>query len=242
MLDHKGTLFIVSTPIGNLQDITVRAIKTLYEADIIACEDTRHLNILLRSIEPIYKKLFGETLKDFKLISYYEQNEERRIPQLLNFLINGFNVALVCDAGTPLVSDPGFKLIRECVRQAIKIVSVPGPSSPIAALTISGLPTDKFLFVGYPPRKKGHREKFLEKLNFIKENFKTTVILLEAPHKIINTLNEFKNIIGDIDIVVVREITKIYEEVKRGKVSEIIEDFGERPPKGEFIILFNCPE
>ena len=234
-----GTLFIVSTPIGNLQDITLRAIKTLLEVDFIACEDTRVAGKLLKSIKPVYEKLFGMPSSDYKLISYYEQNEKQRIPQIINGLKNGLNAALISDAGTPSISDPGFEIVRECVRENLKVVSIPGASASIAALTSSGLPTDKFVFVGYPPHKKGNRTKFFEKLKFLRGEFKATIIMYEAPHRIMQMLDEMEGILGDIEIVIEREMTKVFEESLRGQISYIRKHFEKKPPKGEFVILFN---
>jgi len=225
-----GILYIVATPIGNLQDITQRAIKTLQSVDVIACEDTRKTGILLSQVIPI------ESPKP-RLISYYEQNELQRIPEIIAALKDGLNIALVSDAGTPTISDPGFKLVREAIKEGIKVESIPGPSSVITALTVSGLPTDKFLFVGYPPRKPGHREKMFQDLK--KLSVKTTIILFEAPHKILRTLEELKNVFGDIDIVLCRELTKIHEEIRREKLSSAIDHFSKIVPKGEFVVVFN---
>src|SRR5574337_1409837 len=151
-----GNLFIVSTPIGNLQDISKRALSVLADVDFIACEDTRKTSILINNFFQENKKSILD-----KLFSYYEEKEVEKIPKILNMLINGKDVALVSDAGTPLISDPGFKLIRECIKNDINVVSVPGPSAVISALTVSGLPTDKFLFLGFMPLKQGHRIKLL---------------------------------------------------------------------------------
>ena len=225
-----GILYIVATPIGNLQDITLRAIEVLKTVDAIACEDTRKTGLLLSRILPI------NTTKP-RLVSYYEQNELQRIPEIINALKNGLNVALVSDAGTPTISDPGFKLVREAIREGIKVESIPGPSSVISSLVSSGLPTDKFLFVGYPPKKPGHRKTLFE--NLTKLPIKTTIILFEAPHKIVRTLNELNDIFGDIDIVICRELTKIHEEIRRSKISNSIDHFSKTNPKGEFVVLFN---
>jgi len=225
-----GILYIVPTPIGNLQDLTLRAVKVLQEVDVIACEDTRKTGILLsQALSPDCKKP--------RLVSYYEQNELQRIPEVIAALKDGLNIALVSDAGTPTISDPGFKLVRECIGQGIKIESLPGASSAITALTASGLPTDKFLFVGYPPKKSGHRKTLFE--NLTKMPLKTTIILFEGPHHIIRTLEGMKEVFGDIDIVICRELTKIYEEIRREKISESIAHFTKTLPKGEFVILFN---
>lgn len=226
-----GILYIVATPIGNLQDITLRAIKVLSTVDIIACEDTRKTGILLHQI------LREETKP--RLISYYEQNELQRIPEIITGFKNGLNIALVSDAGTPAISDPGFKLIRECIKEGVNVVSIPGPSSVISALVSSGLPTDKFLFLGYPPRKPGHRKSLFENVKSVSLLIKSTVIFFEAPHRIARTLEELKGTFGDIDIVIARELTKIHEEIRREKISTSIEHFSKVNPKGEFVLLFN---
>lgn len=228
-----GNLYIVATPIGNLQDMTIRAMKTLMSVDAIACEDTRKTGLLLQEI------MAPNTTKKPRLISYYEQNELQRIPEIINALKNGLNIALVSDAGTPTISDPGFKLVRECIRQGIRVESIPGPSSVISALVSSGLPTDKFLFVGYPPKKPGHRKKLFQSMTLIHQCIKVTYILFETPHRLLKTLGELREVFGDIDIVIARELTKIHEEMRREKISISIEHFSKINPKGEFVILFH---
>jgi 16S rRNA (cytidine1402-2'-O)-methyltransferase len=225
-----GILYIVATPIGNLQDITLRAKRVLGEVDVIACEDTRKTGILLSQILP------AETKRP-RLVSYYEQNELQSIPEVVAALKDGLNIALVSDAGTPTISDPGFKLVRECVREGIKVESLPGASSVITALTLSGLPTDKFLFVGYPPKKPGHRETLFK--NLVKLPVKTTIIFFEGPHHLLRTIEELKNAFGDMDVVICRELTKVYEEVRRERLSGSIAHFEKTEPKGEFVILLN---
>lgn len=236
-----GTLYIVSTPIGNLQDITLRAIKTLFEVDVIACEDTRRTGTLLDTMSVTYQKLRNGSARPHRpqMLSYYEQVELRRIPEILALLQKGQKVALISDAGTPLISDPGFKLVRECIRMGVKIEAIPGPSSVIMALTLSGLPTDKFIYLGFPPHKSGHRVKFFENIRSSQEFIKSTVIILVAPHKLVTSLEELKNAIGDRTIVLCRELTKVHEEIRREKISEAIGYFKEKPPKGEFVLLFN---
>jgi|SRR3989344_4426694 len=238
-----GILYIVSTPIGNLQDITLRAVDILQKVDFIACEDTRKTGMLLKIIPilPISNNTNNpiELPKRPILISYYEQNEFQRIPGIINSLKNGCDVALVSDAGTPTISDPGFRLVRECIKEGIRVESIPGPSSVISALVVSGLPTDKFLFLGYPPHKPGHRKKLWKNVKESLNSIKSTVIFFEAPHKLIRTLEEFKEIFGDINIVICRELTKVYEEVRREKISESLGHFSKTNPKGEFVILFN---
>lgn len=239
---HMGILYIVATPIGNLEDISIRAMKILSSVDGIACEDTRKTGQLLKLLKEKYPHFYQENNSPDKFqrfIQYYEQVEERKIPEIITALKNGFNIALVSDAGTPAISDPGFRLVRECVVEEIKIESIPGPVSPIVALTISGLPTDKFLFLGYPPHKGGKRNQLYKSLQISQEHIKATVIMFEAPHKMIRTLEEMKQVFGDIDLVLTRELTKIHEEVLRGNISNLLEGFKKRPPKGEFVLLFN---
>lgn len=232
-----GILYIVATPIGNLQDITLRAIETLKSVDAIACEDTRKTGMLLSRIVSTSEVERTGPLRSAHLISYYEQNEMQRIPEIINALKDGLNIALVSDAGTPTISDPGFKLVREAIKEGVRVESIPGPSSVITALTVSGLPTDKFLFVGYPPKKPGHRITLFENLR--KLPIKTTIILFEGPHHLLRTLEEMKEVFGDIDVVICRELTKVYEEIRRENISNSIDHFSKTNPKGEFVILFN---
>lgn len=233
-----GTLYVVATPIGNLQDLSYRAVDILTRVEIIACEDTRHTGLLLKYIRDNKLGRNPDAVSS-TLLSYYEQNEFKRIPQVLNALKNGIDVALVSDAGTPTISDPGFKLVRECVAQGIKVESIPGPSSLISALVVSGLPTDKFIFIGYLPKKVGRRKKLLQNLTLLQHSIKVTIIMFEAPHRLLQTLNELKEIFGDIHIVVARELTKIHEEIRREKIAEFIEHFSKVLPRGEFIVLFH---
>lgn len=236
-----GTFYIVATPIGNLEDITIRAIKTLFSVDGIACEDTRKTGQLLKHLREKYSEFSQDRPIEerARLMSYYEQNERFRIPEIINALKNGLNIALISDAGTPLVSDPGFRLVRECVKEGIKVESIPGPSSVLAALTLSGLPPDKFLFLGYPPHSGGKRIKLYENVKKSLEYIDTTVILFEAPHKLLTTLRELQAMFGDSDIVLCRELTKMHEEIRREKISESIAHFQQTNPKGEFVLLFH---
>jgi 16S rRNA (cytidine1402-2'-O)-methyltransferase len=228
-----GTLYIVSTPIGNLQDITLRAIDIIKETEYIACEDTRKTGFLIKSLS----EKFG-SFGDKYLFSVYEENETHRIPEVLNVLESEKNVVLVSDAGTPLISDPGFKLVRECIAKGVRVESIPGPSSVISALVVSGLPSDKFTFIGFLPKKPGHRLTLLKNLNKSLELIKSTVILFESPFRVVKTLGELEKVFGDREVVVVRELTKIHEEVRRGKTSELKAHFERINPKGEIIILF----
>jgi 16S rRNA (cytidine1402-2'-O)-methyltransferase len=220
----KGTLYIVSTPIGNREDITLRALRILKEADLIAAEDTRHTGLLLRH--------FGIQTP---LTSYFEGNESRKKEFILSKLRQGERVALVSDAGTPGISDPGFRLIQTAAENRIAVVPVPGPSAVIAALSVSGLPTDAFLFKGFLPHKSKKREDWLKQLEGVRE----TLIFYESPHRLSETLNDIFEILGDREMVLTRELTKIYEEVLRGKVSEIQTQIGDRKLKGEITLVIS---
>ncbi len=232
-----GTLYIVATPIGNLQDISLRAIELIKNAEFIACEDTRRTGILLKYINDNFNP--GVIPNHPTLLSYYEENEFKRIPQIITVLKNGKDVLLISDAGTPTISDPGFKLVRECVGLGIKIESIPGASSVISSLVISSLPTDKFLFLGYLPEKQGNKKKLLNNLKSVLKEINTTVILFESPYKILRNLEAINEIFGNIQIIICRELTKIHEEVRRERVEEAIIHFQKTTPKGEFVILFN---
>lgn len=237
-----GILFVVATPIGNLEDISLRAVKTLLQADAIVCEDTRRTGTLLQLLDEKYHHFVfteRETYKRPELVSYYEQNELQRIPEVLAALKNDLRIALISDAGTPAISDPGFKLIRECINEGIPVESIPGASSVISALVVSGLPTDKFLFLGYPPRKPGHRKTLFEETKKTLESVSTTIILFESPHKLIKTLGDMLAVFGDIDIVICRELTKVYESKRREKISSALEHYKETAPKGEYVVLFH---
>lgn len=227
-----GTLYIVPTPLGNLQDITIRAVNVLKTVEFIACEDTRRTGQLLKKLDAIQNPM---------LISFFEGNELKRLPNIMNLLINGKDVALVSDAGTPSVSDPGFRLVRQCVEEEIPIVGLPGPSAALLALTVSGLPTDKFMFLGYLPHKPGNRKKLLESVQQTLALVKQTVIFYVAPHKLVRTLEDVQSVFGDIDIVTCREMTKVHEEIRREKISESLTHFSKSDPKGEFTLLFHLP-
>ena len=228
----------MSTPIGNLEDITIRAIKTLLSVDLILCEDTRRTGLLLAHLLSQYGEQFdaSATVKP-QLVAYYEQVEEQRIPDIVDRLEKGSDVALVADAGTPLISDPGHRLVRECARRKIPVESIPGPSASLAALTSSGLPPDKFFFLGYPPEKQAHRRRLFTNLSSLVSLVSPTFILYCAPHKLARTLADLADSLGDIEVVIARELTKIHQEVWRGRLSEVQKDIGRF--KGELVLLFH---
>ena len=215
-----GVLYIVATPIGNLEDITLRAIRVLKEVDFIAAEDTRHTLKLLNHLN-ISKPM----------ISYHRHNEEIRVEGLIKELKEGKNIAVVSDAGTPGICDPGEIIIKKCIEENIMIVPIPGACAMINALIVSGIDTDEFTFLGFLPLNKKNRNNKLEEI----KNSNKTIILYEAPHKLKNTLNDLKNILENRKIVIAREITKIHEEYIRGTVEEIIGIIDNL--KGEIIII-----
>jgi 16S rRNA (cytidine1402-2'-O)-methyltransferase len=218
-----GAIYLVATPIGNLEDITLRALRTLREADVIACEDTRHTRKLLNHFE-IRKPL----------LSYHEHNEAQRAPELVERARRGEAVALVSDAGTPGISDPGFRVVRAAIEAGVPVVCVPGPAAAITALAASGLPTDSFRFVGFLPAKKSQRRKALESLH----GDEASLIFYEAPRRIVETLEDVLQVLGDRPLVVARELTKIHEEYLRGTVSELLNQLRSRAtPKGEMTLV-----
>lgn len=217
-----GKLFLVATPIGNLEDITFRAINILKGVDIIAAEDTRHTLKLLNHYE-ISKPL----------ISYHRHNEEVKSEILINKLLEGDNIALVTDAGTPGISDPGEEVVKEAIKNNIEVIPIPGACALVNALIASGLNTKEFLFLGFLPLNKKNRDNALNKI----KKAKSTVILYEAPHKLIKTLQDLLKNVGDINCVLAREITKIHEEFIRGNISNLLEQIQE--PKGEYVILLD---
>src|SRR5215467_9309712 len=219
---RTGCLYLVATPIGNLEDITLRALRILKEADQIACEDTRHTQRLLNHYH-ISKPL----------VSYHEHNEMTRAPELVLAIEQGQQIALVSDAGMPLVSDPGYRLITLCLRHHVRVVPVPGPSALLAALSASGLPNDEFLFVGFLPARSTERRRALERLR-IEDR---TIIFYEAPHRIEETLGDVREILGDRPACLAREVTKLHEEFRRGLVSEIASSLSDTPARGEITLL-----
>jgi 16S rRNA (cytidine1402-2'-O)-methyltransferase len=255
-----GILYIVATPIGNLEDITIRAIKTLFSVDIIAAEDTRRTGQLLAELKkrypafchpnalPSHSREGGNlafeneipgssprmtSANDQKLISYYDEIEFKKMPELIGLLEEGKTIALVSDAGTPLIADPGYKLVHEALKRGIRVESIPGPSAILAALTSSGFPTHQFSFYGYVPEKESGRKKIFELL----KQSEGTNIFYVAPHKLEQALLDMKEVFGNIEIALARELTKMHEEVWRGSVDDAMKAFSE--PKGELVLLFS---
>ncbi|OGY21201.1 MAG: 16S rRNA (cytidine(1402)-2'-O)-methyltransferase [Candidatus Woykebacteria bacterium GWB1_45_5] len=221
-----STLYLVATPIGNLKDITLRALETLKEVDLVLAEDTRRTRQLLSHYN-ISKPIE----------SFHEHSEESKIPTVLEKLNAGVEIALVSDAGTPTISDPGFKLVRECLKNNIKVEPIPGPSAILTSLIASGLPTDSFLFLGYLPKKRGKQDAMLDFLELVWSKRAVTVIFFESPYRIKKTLTDFARRFPQRELVVGRELTKVHEEFIRGKVMEVASK--EFPTKGEFTILLH---
>jgi 16S rRNA (cytidine1402-2'-O)-methyltransferase len=223
MIKNSGKLYIVSTPIGNLEDITLRALRILKEVDFIAAEDTRRT-----------RKLLSHYDVETRITSCHAFNEQRKTGGILDCIEEGANVAVVSDCGTPAVSDPGFLIVREAVKRGIEPIVIPGPSSLTFAVAAAGLPVDSFVFYGFLPQKKGKRHRLLEE---IAENLRTAVVF-ESPHRIARTLQEIADIIGDeVQLAVVREATKVYEETLRGSAKEILLNVEGKAWKGECVVV-----
>ena len=222
--DPPGTLYLVATPIGNLADITHRAIDVLNKVSLIACEDTRHTRKLLQH--------YGIPTKT---ISYHEHNEQERARQVIELLREGKDVAVVSDAGTPAISDPGFRLVRAAIENALTVVPVPGPSAVVAALIAAGLPTDEFFFAGFLPARSNARRTKLAELKSVP----ATLIFYEAPHRLAETLKDALETLGEREAVVARELTKLHEELRRGRLSELAEHYSNEEPRGEIVLLID---
>lgn len=217
------TLYLIATPIGNLGDLTQRAVETLKELDVILCEDTRRTGLLLHHLG-IHKRM----------VSFHEHSEDRKLPLVLQWLRDGQKVGLASDAGTPLISDPGFKLVREAATEHIPVIALPGPSSVLVALVQSGLPPYPFTFLGYSPKTSGKRQKFYEQYKELDH----TAVLFATPHALINQLKELWDAWGDRPCCVCRELTKLHEENFRGTLSEALAHFKAKPSiKGELVIV-----
>jgi 16S rRNA (cytidine1402-2'-O)-methyltransferase len=217
-----GTLYIVATPIGNLADISFRAIETLRNADLIACEDTRHS-----------RKLLDHYGISKKLVSYHEHNETARTGELVDALLNGANVALVSDAGTPGINDPGHVLIRGSLAAGVKVVSVPGAVAFVNAAIVSGLPTDAIFFAGFLPSRTGERRRRLEEVRGVP----ATLVFYESPHRLAASLRDCNAVFGPRPAAVVRELTKLHEETVRGTLADLAERFSDASPKGEIVLV-----
>ncbi|MEI6209242.1 MAG: 16S rRNA (cytidine(1402)-2'-O)-methyltransferase [Desulfuromonadales bacterium] len=215
-------LYIVATPIGNLEDMTYRAVRILGEVDLIAAEDTRHSLKLLNH--------FGISKP---LTSYFDHNKQFKGERILNALRQGKSVALISDAGTPCLSDPGYQLVRDAVADHIPVIAIPGACAAVAALSASGLPTDRFTFAGFPPSRQGKRRSFLKEMAILPG----TLVLYEAPHRMEETLADIREVLGERRIVVARELTKMFEEILRGNVSEVMGSISQGKVRGEFVIL-----
>jgi 16S rRNA (cytidine1402-2'-O)-methyltransferase len=219
---HTGTLYVVATPLGNLEDITLRAIKTLKQSGAIACEDTRHASILLKHLDILGKKL----------ISYHNYNEPRAIGQIIALLEEGTDVSLITDAGTPVISDPGYALLHALHKKSLRIIPIPGPSALTAALSACPLPVNNFFFAGFLPHKKGRKSR-LEYLAGQHASF----VLYESPYRIMKLLDEVEHLLPDAQIFVGREMTKIYEEYLTGSIEEIRQHLANGKTRGEFVVI-----
>ncbi len=217
-------LYIVATPIGNLEDMTFRAVKILNEVDLILAEDTR-----------VSKKLLSHFGITTPLYTYHDFNKEKMTPLLVERLKKGETMALISDAGTPGIADPAFNLVRAAIKEQIAVVPIPGASAFVAALVCSGLPTDRFVFENFLPHKSSQRRKLLESL----KSEHHTIIFYETPHRIVKVLQEIDEILGNIQVVIAREITKLYEQFLRGSAKELLEHFRTTPPRGEMVVLIN---
>ncbi len=222
----QGTLFVVATPLGNLEDMSTRAIRVLGAVEIVACEDTRHTRRLLTHFQI-----------DTRTLSYHEHNEEGRCPELIRYLQEGKDLALVSDAGTPQISDPGFRLVRACRERGLLVLAVPGPSAATAALSVSGLPPDRFLFVGFLPKKRPSRHKAIERLKAVS----VSLIFFIPPHGLIDQLTDLKEILGDRQGFLAKEMTKIHERHWWDNLSEIIQNQG-TTAKGEYTLVVEGAE
>lgn len=219
---EKGKLYIIATPIGNLSDITLRALETLKVVELILSEDTRETEKILRKYE-IQKSQ----------MSYRDQNHNYMFPKIVEFLDNGLDLALLSDSGTPLISDPGYKLVRDIIKKGFEVISVPGPSALVSALVTSGFPTDKFCFLGFLPKSKNDREKILKTYG----STDSTLIIYESPYRLQKLLEEIKVNIGERFVCLANEITKVHEKITRMNVSSALDLIGGRKLKGEFVIL-----
>jgi len=219
---NEGCLYLCGTPIGNLEDLTLRAIRILTEVDLIACEDTRQTIKLLNHLN-----------LSKKMISYHEHNEKKRTDELVNLLLQGKKIALVSDAGTPAISDPGSEIVQKAIENSIRVIPIPGPSAFLLAVVCSGFDSSSFIFSGFLPKERNKRMAILEKI----KNEERTTIIYESPHRLKNTLLEMNEILATRKICIARELTKKFEEFWRGSISDGLLYFSERQPKGEFCLV-----
>ncbi|MFQ3612059.1 MAG: 16S rRNA (cytidine(1402)-2'-O)-methyltransferase [Fimbriimonadales bacterium] len=222
MQEPVGTLYVVATPIGNLGDITLRALETLRQVDLIAAEDTRHTRRLLQHYQI-----------ETPLVSFHQHSSTGRIEQLIQRLLKGESMALVTDAGTPGISDPGGMLVEQAHQHGIPVVPIPGASAVTAILSVAGLPAHRFRFEGFLPRKEGARRKFFESI----ADETMPVVFFESPHRLLKTLESAYAVLGEREVIVGRELTKQFEEVFRGRLSQAIDHWRSKPPRGEFVVI-----
>lgn len=225
-------LYIVSTPIGNRKDISLRALEVFDSLDYLLAEDTRKTGRLLD-----YYRQEGLLANRPQLISFYEANEGQRMDEVMRLLKNNKNVGLVSNSGTPLISDPGFKLVRSCIEQKIEVIAIPGASAVLTGLVISGLPTDKFMFLGFLPKKQGKKEKLIQAVKEILERLPQTAVFYESPFRVVKTLETIKKVIPGAEIIIGRELTKEFEEVIRGSAKELVDLLKDKKLKGEIVVM-----
>ncbi len=223
----SGTLYLVATPIGNLADISERALQTLRDVDLIACEDTRHT-----------KKLLNHYGINTRTVSYHEHNERERAEDLGQLLKDGKNVAVVSDAGAPTINDPGFRVVKTAIERGIKVVSIPGSCAFVSALIVSGLPTDEIYFGGFLPSKSNARRAKFMSVKMIQ----ATLIFYESPHRLLESLRDAHEVLGEREVVVARELTKLHEEISRGLLSRLLKEFSEKEIRGEVVLLIDRTE
>jgi 16S rRNA (cytidine1402-2'-O)-methyltransferase len=221
-VSHKGTLYVVATPLGNLEDITLRAINTLRDVDAVACEDTRRASILLKHLG----------ISGKRLVTYHSFNEPRAVMQVMAMLEEGTDVGLITDAGTPGISDPGYSMVSALFQEGFRVIPIPGPSAVTAALSVCPLPVSSFFFAGFLPHKKGRKTR----LEFL-ASLQNTFVLYESPHRIQRLLDELAGLLPDANIFVAREITKIHEEYVSGTIEEIRAHFSAKQERGEFVVV-----
>jgi 16S rRNA (cytidine1402-2'-O)-methyltransferase len=239
-----GTLYIVSTPIGNLEDITIRALRILFSTSVILCEDTRRTGLLLQELETRYHQILTNFVlqntykNERQLIRFDDHTEIQKLPEIIQLLLSGTNIALVTDAGTPLISDPGYVVVTECQKRNIKVIPIPGPSAFVTALSASGLPTDTICFFGYPPEKQGKR---IQKFTAIKQMatiHSFTAIFYCAPHKLQNVMDDIHEVFGEQTVIIARELTKVHEEIVSIIINQNLSvDLSEI--KGEIVLLLH---